>query len=56
LLDDSAAWRVALVIVALATIGSFGGSMVTARLARTDSSAFGSLMNNRGVVDGQLAR
>ncbi len=48
-----AEWGVCLAIVALATLGKFGGSYVAARLThipRKESAALGILMNTRGLM------
>jgi len=54
LLNDAADWGVTLAIIALATLGKFGGSAVAARLTGVpwrEASAIGVLMNTRGLVE-----
>ncbi|MBL8953026.1 MAG: cation:proton antiporter, partial [Myxococcaceae bacterium] len=54
LLSDPADWGVTLAIIALATLGKFGGSTVAARLTGVpwrEASAVGVLMNTRGLVE-----
>ncbi len=54
LLSSAADWGVTLAIIALATIGKFGGSTVAARLTGVpwrEASAIGVLMNTRGLVE-----
>jgi Kef-type K+ transport system membrane component KefB len=54
LLDDVAAWTVCLLIIAVATAGKMGGTIVAARwtgLAWRDALALGALMNTRGLME-----
>jgi len=54
LLNDTTSWLVCLAIIAIATLGKLGGTMVTARLTGmnwNDSFALGALMNTRGLVE-----
>lgn len=54
LLDSVADWKLALVIVTVATLGKFGGTFVAARLTglnTRDSASLGILMNTRGLVE-----
>lgn len=54
LLNDPAAWLACLAIIAVATLGKLGGTLVTARLTGmgwNDSFALGALMNTRGLVE-----
>jgi Kef-type K+ transport system membrane component KefB len=54
LLDDMASWMVCLAIIAVATIGKLGSTVVAARwtgLSWRDSVALGSLMNTRGLME-----
>ena len=52
--NDTAGWVVCLAIVAVATVGKLGGSLVAARLsgmAWGDAFSFGALMNTRGLME-----
>jgi len=54
LLQDTGGWLVCLALIALATLGKLGGSMVGARMTGinwVDSFALGTLMNTRGLVE-----
>jgi Kef-type K+ transport system membrane component KefB len=54
LLDDPMNWLICLGIIAMATIGKIGGSMVPARLTGmnwNDAFSLGVLMNTRGLVE-----
>jgi Kef-type K+ transport system membrane component KefB len=54
LLNDASGWLLCLGLVALATVGKLGGTMLTARLTGVnwiDSFALGALMNTRGLVE-----
>lgn len=54
LLDDGASWMVCLAIIAVATIGKLGSTIVAARwtgLSWRDAVALGSLMNTRGLME-----
>jgi Kef-type K+ transport system membrane component KefB len=54
LLNDATSWWVCLAIIAVATLGKLGGTMITARLTGmtwNDSFALGALMNTRGLVE-----
>ena len=54
LLDDVASWMVCLAIIAVATIGKVGSTVLAARwtgLSWRDSVALGSLMNTRGLME-----
>jgi len=54
LLDDAGGLMICLGLIALATFGKLGGTMVTARLTGVnwhDSFALGALMNTRGLVE-----
>jgi Kef-type K+ transport system membrane component KefB len=54
LLSNGQDWLVCLAIIAVATIGKFGGSVVAGRfvgLSWRDASAIGLLMNTRGLVE-----
>jgi Kef-type K+ transport system membrane component KefB len=54
LLDDSGAWLTCVAIIALATVGKFGGSALTARAMGIDwnsSVILGALMNTRGLME-----
>ncbi|MSU58291.1 MAG: cation/H(+) antiporter [Pedosphaera sp.] len=54
LLNDTTSWLVCLAIIAVATLGKLGGTMVTARLTGmnwNDAFALGALMNTRGLVE-----
>jgi Kef-type K+ transport system membrane component KefB/nucleotide-binding universal stress UspA family protein len=54
LLNDSSDWLITLVIIALATLGKFGGSAVAARLTGLrwrEAGAIGILMNTRGLME-----
>jgi Kef-type K+ transport system membrane component KefB len=54
LLGDSAGWLLCLAVIAVATLGKLGGSMVAARwtgLSWLDSFSLGALMNTRGLVE-----
>jgi Kef-type K+ transport system membrane component KefB len=53
-LDDLSSWFYALAIIAVATFGKLGGTMLSARwcgLNGPDSFALGSLMNARGLIE-----
>ncbi len=54
LLNDAGGWLTCLGIVALATFGKLGGTMLTARCTGmnwNDSFALGALMNTRGLIE-----
>ncbi len=54
LLNEPSGWITCVALIALATIGKLGGTMITARLTGVnwiDSFALGSLMNARGLVE-----
>jgi len=54
LLNDWQGWLICLAIIAVATLGKFGGSAITARLTGmtwTDSLQLGALMNTRGLME-----
>ncbi len=54
LLNDVQDWLICLLIVAVATLGKFGGSSVTARLTGmnwSESLQLGALMNTRGLME-----
>jgi Kef-type K+ transport system membrane component KefB len=54
LLSGGEQWLLALVVIALATLGKFGGSAVAARVTGLnwrESSAIGVLMNTRGLME-----
>ena len=54
LLQEPAAWLICLALIALATVGKLGGSMLAARTTGinwVDSFALGALMNTRGLVE-----
>jgi Kef-type K+ transport system membrane component KefB len=54
LLQAPAGWLVCLALIAVATVGKLGGSMLAARVTGInwiDSFALGSLMNTRGLVE-----
>jgi Kef-type K+ transport system membrane component KefB len=54
LLDDWRSWGICLAVIAVATLGKLGGSMVAARWAGmtwSDSFALGALMNTRGLME-----
>lgn len=54
LLNDWSQWGVCLVIIMVATLGKFGGSLVAARLAGEtwrDAGVLGVLMNTRGLME-----
>ena len=54
LLDDVASWAVCLAIIAVATTGKLGGTVLAARwtgMAWRDSFALGALMNTRGLME-----
>ncbi len=54
LLDEPISWLICLGIIAVATVGKVGGSMVPARLAGMswiDAFSLGALMNTRGLVE-----
>jgi Kef-type K+ transport system membrane component KefB len=54
LLNDPASWLVCGAIIAVATLGKLGGTLITARLTGmgwNDSFALGALMNTRGLVE-----
>jgi Kef-type K+ transport system membrane component KefB len=53
-LNDGASWLICAGIIAIATAGKFGGSMLPARLmgmSWNDSFSLGALMNTRGLVE-----
>jgi Kef-type K+ transport system membrane component KefB len=54
LLQEPASWLICLVLIAVATTGKLGGSMLASRLTGinwADSFALGALMNTRGLVE-----
>jgi Kef-type K+ transport system membrane component KefB len=54
LLNDSGAWIVCGIIIAVAVVGKFGGSMFAARFVGNswkDSISIGALMNTRGLME-----
>ena len=54
LLGTAHDWWICLVIIAVAIVGKFGGTLVAARLTKNswrDSAALGFLMNTRGMVE-----
>jgi Kef-type K+ transport system membrane component KefB len=54
LLHEPAGWLICLALIALATLGKLGGSMLAARMTGidwADSFALGALMNTRGLVE-----
>jgi Kef-type K+ transport system membrane component KefB len=54
LVNDAYEWLLVLAIIAIASLGKFGGSFAAARLAGLDwreSSAIGILMNTRGLME-----
>jgi Kef-type K+ transport system membrane component KefB len=54
LVSGAAEWLLCLVIIAVASVGKFGGTMVAARLSGLDwreSASLGILMNTRGLVE-----
>jgi Kef-type K+ transport system membrane component KefB len=54
LLGDGTGWLLCLAVIAVATLGKLGGSMVAARwtgLSWLDSFSLGALMNTRGLVE-----
>jgi Kef-type K+ transport system membrane component KefB len=54
LLNDAASWAVCLGIIAVATIGKLGGTVVAARWAGMpwrEATALGALMNTRGLME-----
>jgi Kef-type K+ transport system membrane component KefB len=54
LINDGGGWLLCLALIAIATFGKLGGTMVTARLTGlnwVDSFALGALMNTRGLVE-----
>ena len=54
LLQEPAAWLICLALIAVATLGKLGGSMLAARMTGinwVDSFALGTLMNTRGLVE-----
>jgi Kef-type K+ transport system membrane component KefB len=54
LLQEPAGWLICLALIALATVGKLGGSMLASRLTGInwiDSFALGALMNTRGLVE-----
>lgn len=54
LMDGAAAWLMCAVVVAVATIGKFGGTLGVARmtgLSWRDGAALGILMNTRGLME-----
>ena len=54
LLQEPAGWIICLALIAIATLGKLGGSMLAARLTGikwVDSFALGALMNTRGLVE-----
>src|ERR1039457_2084066 len=51
---EPAGWLICLAIIAVATVGKLGGSMLAARMTGinwVDSFALGALMNTRGLVE-----
>jgi len=54
LVDGARAWLLCLAIIAVASLGKFGGSALAARLTGSgwrDAAALGILMNTRGLVE-----
>jgi Kef-type K+ transport system membrane component KefB len=54
LLGEPAAWLICLALIAIATVGKLGGSMLASRMTGInwiDSFALGALMNTRGLVE-----
>lgn len=54
LLNEPSGWLICLALIAVATVGKLGGTMVTARLTGVswvDSFALGALMNSRGLIE-----
>ena len=54
LVSDSSGWALCAILIAIATVGKLGGSMLTARMTGAswiDSFALGALMNTRGLVE-----
>jgi Kef-type K+ transport system membrane component KefB len=54
LLDDGTSWLICFGLIAIATIGKVGGSMVPARLTGmswNEAFSLGALMNTRGLVE-----
>jgi Kef-type K+ transport system membrane component KefB len=54
LLQEPAAWLICLTLIAVATFGKLGGSMLASRMTGinwADSFALGALMNSRGLVE-----
>ena len=54
LLQEPAGWLICLALIAVATVGKLGGSMLAARMTGInwiDSFALGALMNTRGLVE-----
>ena len=54
LLQEPAGWIICLALIAIATLGKLGGSMLAARMTGikwVDSFALGALMNTRGLVE-----
>ncbi len=54
LLQEPAGWLICLALIAVATLGKLGGSMLAARMTGinwVDSFALGALMNTRGLVE-----
>lgn len=54
LLNDPTHWLVCFIVIAVAVIGKFGGSMVAARIVGEDwksSLSIGALMNTRGLME-----
>ena len=54
LLQEPAGWLICLALIAVATVGKLGGSMLAARMTGVnwiDSFALGALMNTRGLVE-----
>ncbi len=54
LVSDSGGWALCAILIAIATVGKLGGSMLTAQMTGVswiDSFALGALMNTRGLVE-----
>src|SRR6185295_17494768 len=54
LLNDGSAWLICGLIILIAVVGKFGGSLVAARFTGqswSDSFAIGALMNTRGLIE-----
>jgi Kef-type K+ transport system membrane component KefB len=54
LLQEPVGWLICLALIAIATLGKLGGSMLAARMTGinwVDSFALGALMNTRGLVE-----